>query len=226
MNSQPKWDIYESVVLLNGYLLACKKSEPRAYIIRRVSADLRAMAIHRGRKIDEIFRNENGISYQMQSMDSAYKGRKIYVPATKLFQETVSLYKNQNSRFQWAYETEELALRVDYYAMNQNLYVELYSKEDGAWEPFSDLTVNLPGYCLEPGTACISGDFSKENIQFIQEHGLGTLLPWKAQSGMGQYAVVKFHLEELRKFDQAGVAAFCNQHGLQKTMQEERRQSR
>lgn len=105
-------------------------------------------------------------------------------------------------------------------------YVELYSKEDGAWEPFSDLTVNLPGYCLEPGTACISGDFSKENIQFIQEHGLGTLLPWKAQSGMGQYAVVKFHLEELRKFDQAGVAAFCNQHGLQKTMQEERRQSR
>ena len=128
--------------------------------------------------------------------------------------------------FQWAYETEELALRVDYYAMNQNLYVELYSKEDGAWEPFSDLTVNLPGYCLEPGTACISGDFSKENIQFIQEHGLGTLLPWKAQSGMGQYAVVKFHLEELRKFDQAGVAAFCNQHGLQKTMQEERRQSR
>lgn len=78
MNSQPKWDIYESVVLLNGYLLACKKSEPRAYIIRRVSADLRAMAIHRGRKIDEIFRNENGISYQMQSVDSAYKGRKIY----------------------------------------------------------------------------------------------------------------------------------------------------
>ena len=46
------------------------------------------------------------------------------------------------------------------------------------------------------------------------------------RSGMGQYAVVKFHLEELRKFDQAGVAAFCNQHGLQKTMQEERRQSR
>lgn len=100
MNSQPKWDIYESVVLLNGYLLACKKSEPRAYIIRRVSADLRAMAIHRGRKVDEIFRNENGISYQMQSVDSAYKGRKIYVPATKLFQETVSLYRNQNSRFQ------------------------------------------------------------------------------------------------------------------------------
>lgn len=100
MNSQPKWDIYESVVLLSGYLLACKKSEPKAYIIRRVSADLRAMAIHRGRKIDEGFRNETGISYQMQNMDSAYRGRKIYVPATKLFQETVSLYRNHYSRFQ------------------------------------------------------------------------------------------------------------------------------
>lgn len=72
MNSQPKWDIYESVVLLNGYLLACKKSEPRAYIIRRVSADLRAMAIHRGRKIDEIFRNENGISYQIGSGEATW----------------------------------------------------------------------------------------------------------------------------------------------------------
>ena len=66
--------------------------------------------------------------------------------------------------------------------------MELYSKEDGAWEPFSDLTVNLPGYCLEPGTACISGDFSKENIQFIQEHGLGTLLPWK---GTIRYGAVR-----------------------------------
>ena len=36
----------------------------------------------------------------MQSMDSAYKDQKIYVPATKLFQETVNLYRNQNSRFQ------------------------------------------------------------------------------------------------------------------------------
>ena len=87
MNGQPKWDIYDSVVLLNGYLLVCKKSEPRAYIIRRVSADLRAMAIHRGRKIDEIFRNENGISYQMQSMDSAYKGRKIMFPQLSCFKK-------------------------------------------------------------------------------------------------------------------------------------------
>ena len=95
--------------------------------------------------------------------------------------------------------------------------MELYSREDGAWEPFSDLTVNLPGYCLEPGTACISGDFSKEKVQFIQEHELGTLLPWKAQSGMRQYAVVEFHLEELRKFDQAGVAAFVINMDYKKT---------
>lgn len=128
--------------------------------------------------------------------------------------------------FQWEYGTEELTLRVDSYAINQNLYVELYSREDGEWVPFSDLTVNLPGYCLEPGTACISSDFSKEKIQFIQEQGLGTLLPWKARSGMGQYAVMEFNLEKLREFDPAGIAAFRNEHGLHKTMQEERRQGR
>ena len=100
MNSQPKWDMYESVVLLDGYLETLKKIEPRSHIIARVSSDLRLMAAHRGLKIDAVYRNVNGISYQMQSMDSAYKGEKIYVPATKLFQDTVSLYRNQNSRFQ------------------------------------------------------------------------------------------------------------------------------
>ena len=100
MNGQPKWDIYESVVLLEGYLYSLEKSVPRSHIISRVSSDLRIMAVHRGMNIDEVYRNVSGISYQMQSMDSAYKGKKIYVSATKLFQETVSIYRNQNSRFQ------------------------------------------------------------------------------------------------------------------------------
>lgn len=127
--------------------------------------------------------------------------------------------------FQWEYGTKELALRVDRYALGQNLYVELFCREEGEWEPFADLTVNLPGYCLDPGTSCISGDFSKENIRFIQENGLGTVLPWEANSGMGQYAVVEFNLDKLEEFDRAGVTAFRNEHGLQRK-QGERNRSR
>lgn len=57
------------------------------------------MAINRGKVIDEVYRNENGISYQMQSMDSAYKGENVYVPATRLFKEVVELYRTDTGRY-------------------------------------------------------------------------------------------------------------------------------
>lgn len=44
MNGQPKWDIYKSVVLLDGYLATLKKCEPKSHTINRGSSDLRIMA--------------------------------------------------------------------------------------------------------------------------------------------------------------------------------------
>lgn len=98
-NRQPKWDIYEAVILLEGYLEVLQAKRSKAQIVKRVSADLRRMATNRGVEIDNIYRNENGISYQIQSMDSAYKGEKIYIPATKLFVEAVELYRADTERY-------------------------------------------------------------------------------------------------------------------------------
>lgn len=96
---QPKWDIYEAAILLDGYLETQQKCQPRIQIIKRVSEQLRNMAINRGKVIDEVYRNENGISYQMQSMDSAYKGENVYVPATRLFKGVVELYRTDTGRY-------------------------------------------------------------------------------------------------------------------------------
>lgn len=96
---QPKWDIYEAVVLLDGYLEMHQSNQTRKHIIGRVSSDLRQMAMNRGLDIDDVFRNENGISYQIQSMDSAYKGEKVYVPATKLFETAVEMYRTDPRRY-------------------------------------------------------------------------------------------------------------------------------
>lgn len=98
-NRQPKWDIYEAVILLDGYLEVLLANQPKARIVKRVSADLRRMAVNRGIEINDIYRNENGISYQIQSMDSAYKGEKVYVPATRLFEEVVELYRTDTERY-------------------------------------------------------------------------------------------------------------------------------
>lgn len=98
-NKQPKWDIYEAVILLDGYLEWLNTNQPKTKIIKRISADLRRMATNRGTEIDDIYRNENGISYQIQSIDSAYKGKKVYVPATRLFEETIELYRTDAERY-------------------------------------------------------------------------------------------------------------------------------
>jgi len=96
---QPKWDIYEAVILLDGYLEAQQGSQPKSHIVKRISADLRRMALNRGIQIDDVYRNENGISYQIQSMDSAYKGKTVYVPSTKLFDEVVDIYHHNVQRY-------------------------------------------------------------------------------------------------------------------------------
>lgn len=51
------------------------------------------MAINKGEIIDNVYRNENGITFQMQSMASAYAGQTLKAkPATKLFADIVKIY--------------------------------------------------------------------------------------------------------------------------------------
>ena len=102
---QPLWSIYEAVILLDGYLESLKKEQPRLRIIKRISRDLRQMAINQGMKIDEVYRNKNGISYQLQSMESAYQGHKVYVRATNIFVDTVSIYNNDRNKYNELLET-------------------------------------------------------------------------------------------------------------------------
>ena len=85
--------------------------------------------------------------------------------------------------------------------------------EDGA-EPFADMTVNLPGYSLDPGEAFISGDISKDLQRFIKENKLGKVLPYQVQSGYGKYSAVAFDLEKLKAFDPKGVAEFRKEWNL------------
>ena len=100
------------------------------------------------------------------------------------------------------------------YANNQRLYIGMITHtEDGA-EPFADMTVNLPGYSLDPGEAFISGDISKDLLRFIKENKLGKVLPYQVQSGYGKYSAVAFDLEKLKAFDPKGVAEFRKEWNL------------
>lgn len=115
--------------------------------------------------------------------------------------------------YQWEYGTEDIALEVNAYRYGNRLYIGMYSQDEGVWEPFSDLTVNLPGYPVKANEAFIDDFCSADKLEFIEKHRLGKRLPEVGYSGYCTYAKVAFDLERLAEFDKEGVERFRRLHG-------------
>lgn len=96
----PAWDEHEAVLLLEGLLDIKQNGMSRNEVVKRVSSDLRKMAENRREEVDELYRNVNGITFQIQSMESAYCGQTIFKPATKLFTEVAAIYKNNREKYE------------------------------------------------------------------------------------------------------------------------------
>ena len=95
------WDIEEAVLMLDMLLKSLDGKLTRKEAIRQVSEKLRRRAVNRGIEIDDIFRNENGITFQMSALEVAYTGRKTKLKQpTKLFVETVNLYRNNRELYE------------------------------------------------------------------------------------------------------------------------------
>ena len=72
MSIRVPWDKYEAVILLDGWLRV-KEGIPRSEVITLVSYKLRKKAVNQGVAIDSVFRNTNGINFQLMSMASAFE---------------------------------------------------------------------------------------------------------------------------------------------------------
>ena len=93
--NNPEWNIYEAVILLEGYLKTVRKNTSLSNTVRSVSQTLRKMAVNHGNLIDESFRNIAGIYHQIRKMDSAYKG----LSSTSLFVKTVKIYRENKTQY-------------------------------------------------------------------------------------------------------------------------------
>lgn len=100
MQRQVPFTEHEAALLLDAYLKTLSEEKGRMESVRECSMQLRQMALNAGREIDDIYRNVNGISFQMASMESAYQGHTIMKPATRLFTDMVFLYRNDAARYQ------------------------------------------------------------------------------------------------------------------------------
>lgn len=99
MAIQKQWDKYEAAILLDYYLNYLDERLSRKEAIQIVSTKLRELAKKQNVFIDDVYRNVNGITFQMHSMESAYKGYTLVKPASKLFIETVKLLREDKRQF-------------------------------------------------------------------------------------------------------------------------------
>ena len=100
--SQPGWSLQEAAILLDAYLKIQEEPDKRKECIQMVSDQLRQMAINQGMQISDKYRNLNGISFQMSSMETAWTGRDPvgHAHSTKVFDEIVRLYRNERNEFE------------------------------------------------------------------------------------------------------------------------------
>ena len=99
MARQVAFTKHEAALLLDAYLKVVSGELSRMDSIKECSRMLRLMAVNSGIEIDDVYRNVNGISFQMASMESAYHGRTMMKPATRLFNETVNLFKTDKEEY-------------------------------------------------------------------------------------------------------------------------------
>lgn len=94
------WDEQETVLLIDAYLRVKNKELSQQEAVKEISSLLRCRAVHSGIKIDEKFRNENGISMQMKIVGGLVDEKPSGLhSATRMFTEMVALYKTRKPEF-------------------------------------------------------------------------------------------------------------------------------
>ena len=114
--------------------------------------------------------------------------------------------------YDWDGGHEDLIIRVLSYADRKRLYIGLYKEEDGEWEDFGDMTINLPREDVKENEAFIDHNYSEPKLQFIRKYQLGEILPETAVSGYCTFSKVAFDLDRLAEFDPDGVCAYRELH--------------
>ena len=102
---------------------------------------------------------------------------------------------------------KEVKLDIQTYQNNGRIYIGLLCKEDGCFEPFANVTVNIDAPTPDFGGYLDTNHLS--NVEkFISENGLGTFTGFMGQSGYCSYPLYQFHVDRLRELCPEQMAAY------------------
>ncbi len=100
------------------------------------------------------------------------------------------------------FKGENLTLQVSQYRSNGRIAILAYTEE----EPYSDITINLPEFCLDANEGAIDSLTKSCGLEkALIKKGIIKEVYGNAKYNMGTYDIVAFDLEELRKYDPEGI---------------------
>ncbi len=100
MSTRIPWDKYETAILIDAAVSVINQTNKQREAVKEVSLALRKKAVLSGISIDEIYRNENGITMQMNIIIGLLNNRPSGLHnASKLFHEMVELYKSNYEEY-------------------------------------------------------------------------------------------------------------------------------
>ena len=100
------------------------------------------------------------------------------------------------------YVKENVYLSIGKYSHKNNLAIMMVCADSDWPEPFANLTVNLPDHDLPDDLAFIDTNNLRTAFDFILKYNLGELVGF-GQSGFCTYPLIKFNLDEVKKYAQA-----------------------
>ena len=94
----------------------------------------------------------------------------------------------------------EIALHKGVYLHGGNLYINLLCKTEYGWEPYSNLTVNLPENLPENQAFIDTNNNGFGITEWIKKHKLGKFTGKFGYSGFCSYPLFEFDMNEVNKY--------------------------
>ncbi len=103
------------------------------------------------------------------------------------------------------FKDENLFLEVSQYRNNGRIAILAYTEE----EPYSDITINLPGMCIEEYEGAINSLAKSCGLEKVLiKKGIIKEVYGTVKYNMGTYDIVAFNVEELKKYDPKGIKEY------------------
>jgi hypothetical protein len=110
---------------------------------------------------------------------------------------------------EWSGEENDAVLCLDSYTNNGRIYIGLltFDKEMEYWEPWCDITVNIPMTPLTDRENCAFVDINNDPTitKFLKQNGLAKPTGRFAQSGWVTYPEYQFDMDKVRQNLDEGV---------------------